>query len=83
MSRIAPRNSLHMQNNAAIATWPNINVGKVRTVPVRTRRSERPLSAHHVEMCMAQHLSLQGFLAFTSIGNNVRASLIPPLTPKN
>ena len=40
--------------------------------------SERQLPALHVEMCMAQHLSVRGFLAFTAIGTNVRTSLIPP-----
>ena len=45
-------------------------------------RSEGPQSALHVEMCMAQHLSLRGFLAFTAIGANVLTSLIPPLAQK-
>ena len=39
-------------------------------------------SPFQVEMFMAQHLSLWGFLAFTAIGTNVRTSLIPPPAPK-
>jgi hypothetical protein len=32
LSRIAARKLLHMQNNAASATWSKANVGKVRKV---------------------------------------------------
>lgn len=48
---------------------------------LRAGRSECPVPALHVEMCMVQHLSLRGFLAFTVIGTNVRTSLIPPPAP--
>jgi hypothetical protein len=54
------------------------NVSKVRTADLYAKCSEGPVSALHVEMCMVQHLSLRGFLAFTAIGTNVRTSLISP-----
>ena len=50
----------------------------VLTADLYAKRSECPVSAFHVEMCMVQNLSLKGFLAFTAIGTNVRTSLIPP-----
>jgi hypothetical protein len=50
----------------------------VRTADLYAKCSEGPVSALHVEMCMVQHLSLRGFLAFTAIGTNVRTSLISP-----
>jgi len=53
-----------------------------RKVDLYANRSEGLHTALHVEMCMAQHLSLRGFLAFTAIGANVLTSLIPPLAQK-
>jgi hypothetical protein len=35
-----------------------VNDCKVRTADLYAKRSESPQSALHVEMCMAQHLSL-------------------------
>ena len=53
-----------------------------RITDLYANSSEGRLSALPVEMCMAQHLSLRGFLAFTAIGANVLTSLIPPLAQK-
>jgi hypothetical protein len=55
-------------------------VCKVRLAAIGATRSERLLSAIPVEMCMAQHLSLWGFLAFTPIDTNILTSSI--LLPK-
>ncbi|WP_347201445.1 hypothetical protein, partial [Marivita sp.] len=46
----------------------------VRKADLGTNRSECLHSALPVEMCMAQHLSLWGFLAFTPIDTNILTS---------
>ena len=45
-----------LQTNAASATWPNVNVGKVRSVDLDAHRSECRLPTLHVDMCAMQHL---------------------------
>jgi hypothetical protein len=70
----------YLQGNAALAITGKRNGGKVRLAAIGATRSERLLSAIPVEMCMAQHLSLWGFLAFTPIDTNILTSSI--LLPK-
>ena len=54
----------------------------VRTADLYAKRSEGPVSALHVEMCMVQHLSLRGVFLRSLRLADVRTSLIPPPTQK-
>ena len=65
---------------------PLVKVQRIHTLSAQPTSMQSASNGRYppfyVEMCMAQHSSLWGFLAFTAIGTNVRTSLIPPPAPQ-